>query len=112
LFLVQRPNNKNEDMVFELEGGEQPLLFRLRAVYEQDGRKIGVGGDLCLVPDYVHEEEEEEEEEEGLLLGLLTINTDQFMSELFRPGHFVGLGLRLKSKIRTRTFRNRYFPTP
>jgi hypothetical protein len=23
--------------------------------------------------------------------------------ELFRPGHFVGLGLRLKSEIRTRT---------
>jgi hypothetical protein len=25
------------------------------------------------------------------------------LSELFGPGHFVGLGLRLKSKIRTRT---------
>jgi hypothetical protein len=25
------------------------------------------------------------------------------MAELFGPGHFVGLGLRLKSEIRTRT---------
>jgi hypothetical protein len=38
------------------------------------------------------------------------------LSELFGPGHFVGLGLRLKSEIRTRTWgsdlRNRDFPTP
>jgi hypothetical protein len=31
------------------------------------------------------------------------------LSELFGPGHFVGLGLRLKSEIRTRA---RDFPTP
>jgi hypothetical protein len=53
---------------------------------------------------------------------LSTINTEQFSvtckqrsaAELFGPGHFVGLGLRLKSEIRTRarTLRNRDFPTP